>query len=201
MFEYEAEQDEALMRRVRAGETACFAELVRRYRPALVRVARSRLGDPDRAEDAVQETLLAAYKGRGTFDASRSFRTWLWTILLNRCKRIWSDGRRLPATVEGAAASHGGGPSIVDVPGREPSPLAQAVEREQTAALESLLARLSPAQADALRLRFYGQLKFHEIAAAMGCSLLTAKNRVKWGLLRLADELGKTANEVEHDRL
>ena len=66
-------------------------------------------------------------------------------------------------------------------------PLAELVAQEQTARLEALLARLSPAQADALRLRFYGGLKFQEIADAMQCSLGTAKNRVRWGLLRLAD--------------
>jgi RNA polymerase sigma-70 factor (ECF subfamily) len=44
-------------------------------------------------------------------------------------------------------------------------------------------------QADALRLRFFGGLKFHEIAEAMPCSLTSAKNRVRWGLLRMAEML------------
>jgi RNA polymerase sigma-70 factor (ECF subfamily) len=42
-------------------------------------------------------------------------------------------------------------------------------------------------QADALRLRFFGGLKFEEIAGAMQCSLSTAKNRVRWGLERMAE--------------
>ena len=44
-------------------------------------------------------------------------------------------------------------------------------------------------QADALRLRFFGGLTFPEIAAAMGCSEPGAKNRVKSGLLKLAEWL------------
>ena len=50
--------------------------------------------------------------------------------------------------------------------------------------------RLSEPQADALRLRFFAGLTFPEIAAAMDCSLSTAKNRVKWGLMKLADYVG-----------
>jgi RNA polymerase sigma-70 factor (ECF subfamily) len=47
-------------------------------------------------------------------------------------------------------------------------------------------------QADALRLRFFGGLKFQEIADAMQCSLNTAKNRVRWGLMRMAELMQKT---------
>ena len=79
--------DAELMRRANSDDSAAFAELVRRYRPALVRVASSRLGMPEGAEDVVQETFLAAFKSRRTFDERFGFRTWLWTILLNQCRR------------------------------------------------------------------------------------------------------------------
>ena len=57
--------------------------------------------------------------------------------------------------------------------------------KERNQRLELLLARIPENQADALRLRFYGELKYHEIAAAMGCSLGSAKNRVRWGLSKM----------------
>ena len=50
------------------------------------------------------------------------------------------------------------------------------------------------AQADALRLRFFGGMKYHEIAASMQCSLSTAKNRVRWGLTKMAEYLGPEDN-------
>ncbi|HQU44407.1 MAG TPA: RNA polymerase sigma factor, partial [Pirellulales bacterium] len=79
--------DRQLMRQAQEGDRAAFAEIVRRYRPALLRVAQSRLGRPDWAEDAVQETLLAAFQWRGSYRETNNFRTWLWTILLNQCRR------------------------------------------------------------------------------------------------------------------
>lgn len=183
------ESDAAIMRQVQQGELDRFALLIERYQPALWRVARSRLGDAALADDVVQETLLAVYKSRHTYDPARSFRTWLWTVLLNQCR---AHGQRRSRWLRLFAWSSDGDDRR-DIPRLEQcafepeaDPLARLLANERSALLESLLARLSPPQADALRLRFYGELKFHEIAEAMGCSLLTAKNRVRVGLLRLS---------------
>jgi RNA polymerase sigma-70 factor (ECF subfamily) len=181
------QSDAALMTRVQRGETELFAELVGRYQPALRRVARSRLGRLDWAEDVVQETFLAAFKSRATFDARFSFRTWLWTILLNQCHGHYQ--RRLrsvpvePLTAEYRQEVSESGASSVG------APLSRLLAKERSEQLEFLLGRLTLVQADALRLRFFGELKFHEIADAMQCSLNTAKNRVRMGLQRMAELL------------
>lgn len=186
--ELESESDAALVERVRAGQSDCFAELVRRYQSALARVARSRLGRADWAEDVVQETFLAAFKSCGSYDPRYSFRTWLWTILLNQCRGHYQRRMRR-ASVEPLPTDS----DPIDTCGgrhsRDESPLEALLAKERTARLESLLARLTTVQADALRLRFFGGLKFHEIAAAMQCSLNTAKARVRNGLVRLAELL------------
>ena len=82
-----------------------------------------------------------------------------------------------------------------------PLPLARLLDQERSVLLEMFLARLSTVQADALRLRFFGGLKFPEIAVAMNCSLPTAKNRVRWGLMRLAKWLSDpTAKPAAEDQ-
>lgn len=179
------EPDTALWLRVQQGEGECFAELVRRYQLPLERVARSRLGRRDWAEDVVQETFLAAYKSCGSYDSRYSFRTWLWTILLNQCAAHYHRQRRAMALSARPAA--GEVLERTDERGGEhATPLGALLASERSAQLESFLAQLSTVQADALRLRFFGGLKFQEIAETMQCSLNTAKNRVRWGLMRLA---------------
>jgi len=175
------------MARIQRGETELFSELVARYEPALRRVARSRLGRTDWAEDVVQETFLSAFKSRATFDPQYSFRTWLWTILLRHCHAHYHRRQRsVPIEPLGSEAER-------DLPAQgKPSsgtPLGHLLAKERAEQLELLLAQLSLAQADALRLRFFGGLKFHEIADAMQCSLNTAKNRVRTGLERMAQLL------------
>lgn len=184
--------DQELMRQAQQGDRAAFAEIVRRYRPALLRVAQSRLGRADWAEDAVQETLLAAFQWRASYRESSNFRTWLWTILLNQCRRSWSGRMRRPrlygfddqpaAEVEPAVYQ-------ASLDRGEAPPWQRLLAQERSDLLELLLKQLSPTQADALRLRFFGGLKFEEIAETMQCSLGTAKNRVKWGLMRLAESI------------
>ena len=70
-----------------------------------------------------------------------------------------------------------------------PNSLDQLLWTERQEQLRDALDRLPEVQADALRLRFFGGLKFEEIAAAMECSLNGAKMRVKHGLLKLAELL------------
>ncbi|MGD9723876.1 MAG: RNA polymerase sigma factor [Pirellulales bacterium] len=184
MDQRSTDSDAALLERVRSGETECFAELVRRYQPALTRVARSRLGRADWAEDVVQETFLAAFKSCASYDPRYNFRTWLWTILLNQCRGHYQRRlRHVPCEPTGCNDA-----GALDHAAEEPgeSPLASLLAKERAARLELLLNRLSSVQADALRLRFFGGLKFHEIAAAMECSLNTAKARVRCGLERMA---------------
>ena len=91
--------DGVLVDRVRVGDSGAFDELVRRYQSALGRVARSRLGRADWADDVVQETFLAAYRSCASYDPRYSFRTWLWTILFNQCHAHFQRRARRP-TVE-----------------------------------------------------------------------------------------------------
>jgi RNA polymerase sigma-70 factor, ECF subfamily len=167
-----------------AGEPEAFGLLARRYAPALVRVALSRLGRRELAEEAVQETLLCAHRWLATYDSRFSFRTWLWTILLHQCTR---HARREARYASGGADY--AQVSIVDSSQAGAEPLHVLLNRERSERIHQTLARLPVAQADALRLRFFGGLTFAEIAAAMHCSEAGAKNRVKTGLLKLAEWL------------
>ncbi|MEX1040046.1 MAG: sigma factor, partial [Pirellulaceae bacterium] len=75
--------DGEIITAVIAGDRDKYAVIVNRYRPALLNLARSYLPDSAAAEDAVQQAFLNSYRWLSTYDSRYSFRTWLWTILLN----------------------------------------------------------------------------------------------------------------------
>jgi len=174
------------MCRVQAGEVELFDELVRRYRGPLLNVAWSKLGDASWAEDVVQETFLAAFAARATFNPRFAFRTWLWTILLNLCRRQWQCRQVRPGE-QSLATSHSTGADGYCEPVTHETALGNILSIERRAAVHRLLTRLPELQADALRLRFFGGLQFAEIALAMESSVRAAKQRVKNGLVTLAD--------------
>jgi len=190
--------DGELMRRIQEGEFSFFEILVERYRPALLRVAGGMLDDAALAEDVVQETFLAVFASRHTFNPSFHFRTWLWTILLNLCHRQRKRLARRPQVVSQSALSAGERANITD-PATSETALAALLIRERGAQLQGLLNELPDAQADAIRLRFFGGLKYEEIAQSMGVSLGGAKLRVRSGLRTLSERLlgdGEISNEL-----
>lgn len=178
------------MRLVQSGQLEPFGELVRRYRGPLLRVAASKLGDATAAEDVVQETFLAVFAACDTYNPAFSFRTWLWTILLNLCKRQLKRRSQQPQVLTPHLDCNSAAVGLSE-PLHQETGLVRALLHERNARLRDLLLTLPEVQSDAVRLRFFGGLKFQEIADAMGCSLIAAKMRVKDGLLKLAETLRK----------
>jgi RNA polymerase sigma-70 factor (ECF subfamily) len=86
-----------LLDRARAGEARAFAELADPFRPELHVHCYRIVGSVQDAEDLVQETLLAAWRGLDGFEERASVRTWLYRIATNRClNHLRARGRRLP---------------------------------------------------------------------------------------------------------
>ncbi|MFI0368716.1 sigma-70 family RNA polymerase sigma factor [Actinomadura sp. 1N219] len=87
--------DEAeLLTRARAGDAAAFDALVSRYRGELKAHCYRMLGSLQDAEDGLQESLLAAWRGLPGFQGRSSLRTWLYRISTNACLRLASKRPR-----------------------------------------------------------------------------------------------------------
>src|SRR5690242_7602288 len=83
----------------RTGDESAFRELVEPYRRELHLHCYRILGSLQDAEDIVQETLLAAWRGLGGFEERASLRSWLYRIATNRCLNALRDRRRRPQEV------------------------------------------------------------------------------------------------------
>src|SRR5580693_1926030 len=96
--------DAELLDRLRAGDEAAFAILVRRYETRLLRLARSLVSSQAVAEEAVQDTWLGVVRGITRFEGNSTLKTWLFRILVNRARSAGvREHRRDPA-----ATSDGG---------------------------------------------------------------------------------------------
>src|SRR5215211_4106401 len=96
-----------LISRARAGDSDAFRELTEPYLRELLVHCYRMLGSFQDAEDALQDTLLAAWRGLGGFEGRASLRTWLYRIATNRCLDVRRAASRRPA-------------KEWDVPGAEP---------------------------------------------------------------------------------
>ena len=87
---------EDLLQRARAGDQDAFRELSESYRRELHVHCYRILGSVEDAEDLVQETMLAAWRGLDGFEGRSSVRAWLYRIATNRCLNALRDGSRRP---------------------------------------------------------------------------------------------------------
>src|SRR5262252_49444 len=88
---------------VRSGDESAFRELVEPYRRELHLHCYRLLGSLQDAEDVVQDTLLAAWRGLSGLEERASLRTWLYRIATNRCLNALRDRRRRPQEVPSMA--------------------------------------------------------------------------------------------------
>ncbi|MFB9176917.1 RNA polymerase subunit sigma-70 [Dactylosporangium sucinum] len=88
-----------LVARARAGDGAAFGALVEPYRRELYVHCYRMLGSVQDAEDVLQETLTAAWRGLDGFAGRSSVRTWLYRIATNRCLNSVRDASRRPVSV------------------------------------------------------------------------------------------------------
>ena len=96
-----------LIDKARAGDEDAFRALVQPHLRELHAHCYRMLGSPQDAEDALQEVLLAAWRGLAGFTAQSSLRTWLYRIATNTCLNAIRAVRRRPA-------------KAWDIPGHEP---------------------------------------------------------------------------------
>jgi RNA polymerase sigma-70 factor (ECF subfamily) len=80
-------EDPALLARLRAGDETAFAEMVRAWSPAMLRVARAHVRTHASAEEVVQEAWLGVLRSLDGFEGRSQLRTWVFRILLHTARR------------------------------------------------------------------------------------------------------------------
>jgi len=159
------ERDLALVRRFQAGDETAFEDLVREHRVEVYRLAHRLTGSHADADDLAQEAFLRVFRALPRFRGESAFRTWLIRVVLN----LAAD--RTKSRHPGRLVSLEEVPEAV-LPRVSPDGNSDLLRR---AVLDRAVSLLPPRQRETLILRIFQEMKFHEIAAVMGCTVGTAK--------------------------
>lgn len=170
-----AEDESGLIGRCLAGDSSAFEPLVERYHRPLFRVAARLLGDRDEAQDVTQTTFLKAYKALATCDRQRKFFSWIYRILLNECLNTLRSRRPMQGLDDTMAA---------------PGPGADPVDADETRRrVRKALLQLPEAQRDVILLRHFAEMRYDQMAAALGVPEKTVKSRLFSARQRLCELL------------
>lgn len=178
MDETSQQEEFNLIRRCRDGDRDSFAALVNRYASMVYTVAHRMTGDAAAADDLAQETFLAAYGALGSFQFGSKFSSWLYSIVLNKC-RDYLRTRKPSVSVDDLAEV------IADCAA---TPEQRAASREAGDVVQAALGELPPEYREVLILKHIEGLSYEEIAALLGVSEGALKVRACRGreLLRSA---------------
>ncbi|WP_232663076.1 RNA polymerase sigma factor [Pseudonocardia sp. TRM90224] len=168
--------DEAtLVVRAQEGDARAFEALVVRHRAALYRLAVRITGDPAEAEDALQESLLDAWRRIGRFRGESSFATWMYRVVSNRCIAMLRQHRPMPVE------------RLDDVRAAPDSPERSAELDAELAALGAALRGLGDELRVCWVLRELEGLGYAEIARITGAGEDAVRGRIHRARVRLAE--------------
>lgn len=169
--------DDDLLVAVGARDAEAFETLYGRYARAVFGFALRRLGDRDRAEEAVQETFTAVWRSARTFRPERgSGSAWLFAVARN-------------AIVDRFRERRDEVPDPPDAPSGEAGPADRAEAAWLAWRVHRALEELPENERAVLELAYWGDMSQSEVAEFLGIPLGTVKTRTRSGLGRLANAL------------
>ena len=193
---------EQVLARAQSGDPGAFAELVEPFRAELQLHCYRFLGSAADAEDALQETLMAAWRGLGQFEGRSHVRAWLYRIATNTSLNVLRGSRTRPAP---EAARHLPEPTrlgeplwlepypdllLSDLPDSAPGPEARYEAREAISlAFTAAIQHLPPMQRAVLILRDVLGFRAAEAAGILDCSVDAVNGLLKRARATIAREL------------
>lgn len=161
------DDDRALLGRIARGDKGAMKRLYERYQAGLLQFIESRLRDPVEAFDVAQDTFLDVWRSASRYEDRSSVKTWVFSIARNKTiDRFRKRGREVPLDED------------FDPP--DVAPTAQTVieAASDAAQVRACIDKLRPAQARAIRLAFYEDMGYAEIAELEQAPQGTIKTRI-----------------------
>ena len=180
--------DEDLIRAAVAGDDVAFRELLERYKKRAFGVAIGIVGDPDEAQDVVQDAFIKAYQNLKEFRFGSNFYTWFYRLLVNQAIDRWrKTSRAATVSLEEAWLSEESSPADLVAFPKTPEEL--TANRELAAALSRAIGALPEYHRAVIVLREVDGLAYEEIAEVLKCSVGTVMSRLHYARAKLREAL------------
>ena len=166
--DYIVAEDRRLVELVLEGDDTAFEYLFNRYRDAIHRLFVQRLGGVNDADDLLQETFIKVYINLHRYNAEYTFGQWAYTIARNTFidfVRRRQDGLSIDDRFAAPASS-------------APTPEESFINLQQRTQIEHYLERLTPRYRQLVRMRFFEEYSYEEIAAKLTLPLGTVKTQI-----------------------
>jgi RNA polymerase sigma-70 factor (ECF subfamily) len=172
------ETDKQLLAATAQGDERAFTSFYERHSPAIFNYLQRLVHDQRQAEDLLQETFVAVWRGASAFKHQSKVKTWLFRIAHNKAVSWLRRHRPFSIDEEPGLLDDGPGPEML------------AAINLRNEALRSALDDLTPNHRAVIELVFVHELAYSEIAQVMDCPIGTVKSRMSYALRHLNRLLG-----------
>ena len=172
---YIVASDQQLIERVLKGDAAAFEHLFDRYREAMFQLDMQRTGgNRDDTDDLLQETFVKVYLNLHRYKPDYTFGQWIYTIARNTFVD-YVRKRRDDLSIDNVQESRS--PALMPA-SAAPTPEESFISVQQRAQLEHHLERMTPRYRQLIKLRFFREYSYEEIARELDLPLGTVKTQI-----------------------
>jgi RNA polymerase sigma-70 factor, ECF subfamily len=178
--------DAQLLRRIGSGDEDAMAAFYREHGRVVFAQVLLVAGERVLAEEILQDTMLAVWRGAGSFRGESSARSWVIAIARRQTRDRLRGQRRRLRVVDDAF--------LADQPSSGPGPEAVALDRAQLAEVTGAIRELAPPHREVLGLVFGSGLSLPEVAGVLEIPVGTVKSRLttaRTALSRILNEKGQ----------
>jgi RNA polymerase sigma-70 factor (ECF subfamily) len=164
-----------IKRALATGDPKAYNELMKLYRDPLYYMLYEKVGDEELAKDLTIEALGKAFKKLHMYTPDYVFSTWLFTVARNNCIDYLRKHKLPTISIDKMMIDEDGKRNTFDLKSNDPDPEKIMIKKQRIAILRHIVDQLKPKYRDLVKLRYFKELSYEEIATTLDVPLGTVK--------------------------
>ena len=157
------------------GDPKAYNQLMKLYRDPIYFMLYEKVGDQELAKDLTIEALGKAFKKLHLYTPDFAFSTWLYTVARNNCIDYLRKNKLPTISIEKMMLDEDGKRNTFDLESNDPNPEKLMIKKQRIAILRQIVDQLKPKYRDLVKLRYFKELSYEEIAETLEVPLGTVK--------------------------
>jgi len=174
-FSEKAKKDFILIEKAKDGDEKAYAELMQRYKKPVYHMILKMVRNVDDAEDLTIEAFAKAFRNLRKFNPEFTFSTWLFRIATNNCIDFIRKKKLETTSISGALKDDNGDNVDMDIRDVNLDPQEEAIKSEKIDLIQNIVTKLPPKYQLLVKLRYFQELSYEEIAVEIDAPLGTVK--------------------------
>jgi RNA polymerase sigma-70 factor (ECF subfamily) len=195
-FSAKALEDLELVKSAKNGEEAAYTAIMSRYREPIYYLVLKMIKNESDAEDLAIETFSKAFNKLDQYTPQFAFSTWLFRIATNHCIDFIRKRKLNTTSIDEAMKDHKGNKWNIQVEGKSKDPEEKFIEKQKINLMRELVTKLEEPYQSLVRMRYFDELSYDEIASEKDIPLGTVKAQLFRARALLAELIRRSKKSI-----